>query len=161
MIVFTVITALIVAADRIAKYFAAVNLQPEGSIPVISGVFSFTYAENTGAAFSIFEGQRWILVSVAALALLAIIYIVASKKITDKLGVLSLAFISGGALGNLIDRAYYGYVVDMLEFKFIKFAIFNVADSFLTVGSIMLGIYILFFYGKKSGNGNENTSKDI
>ena len=61
---------------------------------------------------------------------------------------LSLMFIIGGAIGNMIDRVFLGYVRDMIEFTFVKFAVFNVADSFVTIGAVLLGIYLLFYWDK-------------
>ncbi|MGN1290164.1 MAG: signal peptidase II, partial [Bradyrhizobium sp.] len=107
-----------------------------------------TYVKNTGAAFSIFSGQRWPLIVLTLAVLAVIVYAVARRYVRHPFGVLTLAAIVGGAVGNLIDRARQGFVVDMFEVEFMRFAVFNVADIFLTCGAVALCFYIIFFFGK-------------
>jgi signal peptidase II len=134
----------IVILDQLVKRWAAETLQYSPSRPFIPGV-DLTYAENTGAAFSILSGPgaRWFLVSVSTLAVIAIIAAVFKRWIDGLFGVVAISCVLGGAAGNLADRIFNGYVVDMFEFTFMRFAIFNVADIFITAGGIGFCIAVL------------------
>lgn len=145
------IVLISVILDQLTKYLAVIYLKPIPSrtIPLISGIFHLTYVENTGAAFSMFQGKRLFFLVVTTIAAIVIIYYMITMKNERKLFQTSLAMILGGAIGNLIDRLLHGYVVDFFDFRAINFAIFNVADCFVTVGSIFLFYYIIFIYGKK------------
>lgn len=159
---YMLLAALIVLADQLLKNWAVHNLQGAGSVKLIPGILNLYYAENTGAAFSMFRDMRWTLsiVSVAAVGL--ILYIILSKKFPGKVATLSLCMILGGAVGNLIDRVFNGFVVDMLEFAFIRFAIFNLADVFVTCGGVLFCAYYIILETKRirrepmEGSGNEN-----
>jgi signal peptidase II len=126
---------------------------PDMSRPFIPGV-NLRYAENTGAAFSLFGGggARWFLVAVSVLAVAAIILVVLKNWVNGTFGVITLSCVLGGAAGNLIDRAINGYVVDMFEFTFMRFAIFNVADVFITVGGSLFVLYVLIDEMKRKKN---------
>ena len=134
---------LIAIADQLIKLFIISNAY---RLPVIvEGLVRIVLVRNQGAAFSIFQGARWFFVVFTLLAQVAIFYIIFSKQVTHKLGVVSLIMISGGSIGNLIDRIYLGYVIDYIQFEFINFAVFNFADCFITVGCLLFAAYILFF----------------
>lgn len=120
------------------------------SLPVISQVFHITYIRNTGAAFSLMSDFRLLLILIPALVILAAgIYIFRKRKSAHPLLLTALAFISGGGLGNVIDRVLFGYVVDYLDFR--VFPVFNIADIFVCLGCGLMIIYILFFDGKQHG----------
>ncbi len=123
-----------VVLDQLTKYLTVTYLMPIGSYPLWQDVLHLTYVENTGAAFGSFKDQRWVfmVISTLAIVLLFAYYFVARPK--DKLTVTALAFITGGGIGNMIDRILLGYVVDFIDFTLIDFAVFNVADSFVCVG---------------------------
>ena len=148
----------IVAADQVVKQWAQGTLQDVSTLPVIDGVFYLTYARNTGAAFSILQGARWVFVILGMLMLGLLTWALRTGWVQGLFGRLSVLFVMGGAAGNLIDRVHYGYVIDLFDFRLIRFAIFNVADSFITVGGIMLGIYLLFIdrrmLRKENNHGN-------
>lgn len=128
------------------------------SIPVINHVFHITYIQNTGAAFSLMEGFRLLLILLpAVLILAAMVYMFVKRKTSHPMLLLSLAFICGGGLGNVIDRAVLGYVVDYLDFR--VFPIFNVADIFVCLGCGLLVIYLLFLDGKASEK-NKNDKRN-
>jgi signal peptidase II len=149
------IAGLAILGDRLVKFWATEALRPvsSGQRPVfdlIPGVFRFLYIENTGASFGIFENQRIPLIAVSLAVSLYILYkLFFVPKQLPPWPKLSLALILGGAVGNLIDRALYGYVVDMLDVYCINFAVFNVADSCVVVGVIALGVWLLFFEGRE------------
>jgi len=139
----------IVLLDQVVKYWAVEFLQPLHSIPVIDGVLHWTYAENTGAAFSVLSGQRLFLILIPLLVCVVLLYLLMSKRISHPLGHWALVFLLGGAVGNLIDRILRGFVVDFVDVRLINFAIFNVADIFVTVGAGMLILYLLCFGEKE------------
>ena len=144
MVLYAIITAAIIVADQLVKYWAKNTLMQIGTIPVIKNVFHLTYAENRGAAFSILEGQRWFFIVLTSVMLVIIALAFFKSYFKGKWGKTTLVFIFAGAIGNFIDRLVLGYVVDMFDFRLIDFPVFNVADIFLTVGGIMGVIYILF-----------------
>lgn len=144
MIYYALLLVGIVGVDFIVKMWATNVLAEIGSIPVIEGVFNLTYAENTGAAFSMLEGKRWFFIVLTVVMLGLIAYAFFIEYLKGVWGRTTLVFIFAGALGNLIDRIVHGYVVDMFDFCLINFAIFNVADIFITVGGIMAVIYVFF-----------------
>jgi len=135
------IILFIIALDQIAKVLAVNYVKPHITIPLIENVFHLTYAENTGAAFSILSNKLPLLTIITTIFIIALfiyLYKLISTDKSSKLLIWSLVFIIGGALGNLIDRIRIGYVVDFFDFRWINFAIFNVADCLIVVGSILL-----------------------
>ena len=133
---FVLFPAVIILADQLFKYWVTTKLAEGGTIVLIKGFISLIYVENTGAAFGIFKNMRWMLVVFAVIGILAVIYILLTHRgsFMSKVG---LAAVLGGAVGNLLDRLVLGYVVDMFSFDFTSFAIFNIADIFITVGGIL------------------------
>lgn len=144
-----IIAVLIVVLDQLFKYWIILNLSSGGQISLIPGIIHLTYEENTGAAFSIFQDMRWVLVGIAAVCIIVVIIIMIKYRMRP-LGLFSLAGVLGGAVGNGIDRALHGYVVDMFEVEFMRFAIFNIADIFITVGGIVFCLYYIAGAGSKS-----------
>lgn len=137
-----------IAADQLVKFWVASNIALNTSHELIPGILSLTNIRNTGAAWSMFEGQQWFfyIVTVIALAVVAFMWRDSKNKPIYRLG---LALILAGALGNFIDRVHQQYVTDMFQTDFINFPIFNVADMCLTVGVICVAIYIIFFDGRQ------------
>lgn len=123
--------------DQLTKYLVVQNFQLKETLPLWSGVFHFTYVTNTGAAFSLFQGGAWLrwLSLLVSLGLIALAWFGPALSTFEQLG---YGFILGGALGNGIDRFVAGYVVDFLDFRLIKFPVFNLADVFINVGIICL-----------------------
>ena len=136
---------LIVGADQAVKYWARLSLEPVRSMPILNGFLEFRYAENTGAAFSLLSGQRWFFILITVVFLAAVILIFKKQYFKAKLSYIALVLVVGGAVGNFIDRILHGYVVDMFNFTFIDFAIFNVADIFITMGGVLMFVSLLFF----------------
>lgn len=144
--IYFLLTLIIVVIDQISKYYAQTLLQGGPSIPLIQDVFHLTYARNTGAAFSILQGNQFLLKGVTTVIMIFLVgylYQVTKEK-GQILFKISLAFILGGGIGNLIDRIRLDYVIDYFDFTLINFAIFNVADSFVVVGTILLGYLLIF-----------------
>ena len=147
MILTLIVFAATVLLDRLTKAWAMGPLRAAGDLPLWEGVFHFHYTENRGAAFGMFQGMGWafIAITVLALAVVAVVLWKTRGKMHPLLAV-CLGLLAGGAVGNLIDRLWLGYVVDFLYFKLINFAIFNVADACITSGAIGLALYVLFVH---------------
>ena len=134
------IPAAVFAADRVTKILA-VGIPTEG-IPLIPGVVRLRYAENTGAAFSMLSGHPWLL-GVLSLLIIAGAFLFLRKKNIPVLAMTGLMMMLGGAAGNMVDRFATGFVPDMIEVLFVRFAIFNVADSFLCIGCALTALSLL------------------
>lgn len=136
----------IVIIDQITKYLAVLYLKHIDTYPLIKNVFHLTYRENTGAAFSIFrDKQIFLIVMTSIVVFILIIYLIRILRKRNLLLLkLPLAFITGGAIGNLIDRIRLNYVIDFFDFNLINYPVFNVADIFIVIGSIILAYGILF-----------------
>lgn len=137
--------ALIIVCDQIVKYLTVSHIALGAQVPALPGIFHFTYVQNTGASFSMLSGSRWFFVAVLVIFLIALIILIRKKVITKKIEHWMLFAILGGGIANGIDRVLHGYVIDMFEVEFIQFAVFNVADIFITCGCIALFLYLLFF----------------
>lgn len=137
---------LIVAADQISKYFVVERIAYGSAVPLLEGVVHLTYVRNYGAAFSFLQGQRWLFIAVFV-AFTALLIWGLHKKFLPfaRFELWCLAAILGGGLGNILDRVFRGYVVDMIATDFISFPVFNVADCFITCGAIGLLIHLALF----------------
>ena len=137
-----VIVALI-ALDQWVKFEIVKNIQLGEVKPFIPKIVSLTYLRNTGAAFSILENQQWLFAVITLVVIGAAIWYL-SKHIKGSVWLLSaLCLIIAGGIGNFIDRMRQGFVVDMFQLDFVNFAIFNVADSYLTIGVLVLIVMML------------------
>ena len=136
----------IVAVDQITKFLTVAHIELYQHVEMLPGVLGLTYVQNTGAAFSSFEGMQW-LFAVIFLIFTGLILWEYFKKPQPftRLERWCIAAIYGGGLGNMIDRLRYGYVVDMIKTEFMEFPVFNVADCFITCGCIMLLVHLVFF----------------
>lgn len=141
MPILLIVMLLSIAIDQFSKYLVSHHLPYLHAVPVIPGWFSLTYVRNHGAAFSMLQNQRWLLVSVAVGVVLAVM-ILRNRLPKDWLTQISLGLVVGGTLGNMIDRIRVGSVTDFLDFH--VSTIFNIADSALTVGMVFLAWKILF-----------------
>lgn len=137
---------LIVALDQLVKYIIINNVTVNSYITVINKFFYITHIKNTGAAWSILEGKRWFFVLITAIAMVVIVFYLYKAK--HKMLRLALSLIFAGAMGNFIDRVSTGKVTDFLEFHFGSyiFPVFNLADTSVVIGTILLAIYMLFIY---------------
>lgn len=135
--------ALLTATDQIIKYFVQQFLQPVGEIPFIDGIIGWRYLRNTGAAFGSFSDFTIPLSIFTGIVLAVGLYLIIAKKIKSKFYLVCAVMIISGGLGNLIDRIFRHYVVDYIEVRFMNFAVFNFADILVTVGAIMLIVYLI------------------
>ncbi len=154
----TLIVVLITVFDQLSKYYVNLYLKDAAAIQVIPGVLSFRYHENKGAAWGMLADHRWVFMVISSIAIIAIIaYLIWSRKKKDSLIFrVALCFFAGGGIGNMIDRIALKYVIDFLRFDFIDFPIFNIADSFITVGAALLILsLILDFIAERRSKKND------
>ena len=137
-----VFSALIVLLDQFFKHWIVLTIPLSEKRVLIPGILGLTHVENTGAAFSILSDQRWLLAGIAFVVALVLVFILMRYN-EGFWGTLGLAAVLGGAVGNLIDRVLHGYVVDMFYPLFMNFAIFNVADVFITLGGLTFCVFFI------------------
>ena len=140
---YELVIILLIGIDQLIKNWALNVLRYKGAISVIENVFNLTYVENRGAAFGLFQNNQIIFIVVALIASIVGLYALHSKKINSKICKTSIMLIITGALGNLIDRIRLDFVVDYFDFVFIWNYVFNLADCFIVVGTILLCLYVL------------------
>ena len=161
LIILISIIAGSVLADQISKLIVVNTMSVGETVPVIEDVFHFTYIQNRGAAFGMLANNRWVFMIISTVAIIAIcvyLFRYCTESMLTKIG---FALIVGGGIGNMIDRVILGYVVDMIDCRFIDFYVFNVADSCVCVGA---GIVALGFIlssikdakAKKAGNSTDD-----
>ncbi len=146
-LVMILIVAVLIVIDQIIKYWALTSLAPIGTINVIDGLLSFTYVENRGAAYGSFSSYTPVLALISFLLSIGIIYLIIKfdNYFEAKIIKYGLVLTLAGAIGNFIDRAFRGFVVDMFEFTFIDFPVFNFADICVVIGTSIIMIGIVFF----------------
>ncbi len=138
---FYLIAVLIIVADQLIKYFVHSSMRLSQSIPVINNILNLTYVRNTGAAFSLFVGFSSYLVVIGLVVAAAVVYFHYKGPKKNYYLQIGLAFVLGGSLGNLIDRAFRGYVIDYIDIMI--WPVFNLADIMINVGVILIA-YKLF-----------------
>ncbi|MCH5202804.1 MAG: signal peptidase II [Oscillospiraceae bacterium] len=141
------IAAAVVVIDQIIKYFVSIYLPNAGTVEFIPYILDLDYVENRGVAFGMFKDMRWIFIAITSVVICFLLYIIIFRRINSKLFNISASLIIGGGIGNLIDRIYYGYVIDYLQLSFFS-PVCNFADYAITIGTALLVIYVLFFYDK-------------
>lgn len=146
--IYGLIAAALVALDQLVKYLVMTNIAPGEHVPFIPYILELTYVTNTGAAFSIFSEHTWALALVSLVMSVVLALALFKGLFKHPLGKLTLTLLLAGAVGNLIDRAFRGFVVDMFNVLFMRFAVFNVADICVVVGGIAAGLYYLFLWDK-------------
>lgn len=142
-------SAILIALDQVTKFLAVKYLKNQPAVALWKNVFELQYLENRGAAFGILQGKKAFFVIATVLVLILLVYIYL-KKIPEEpkfryLNIIAIVYFSG-AIGNFIDRIAQNYVVDFFYFKLIDFPIFNVADIYVVVATVLLIILGLFYY---------------
>ena len=141
--------AVITAVDQLTKWLTVANIPLFSQVEAIPGLFHLTYVQNTGAAFSSFQGMQWLFILVFAAFTVGIFWEFSKKRLPfTTLERWCLVAVYAGGLGNMIDRLRLGYVVDMIALDFMDFPVFNVADCFVTCGCILLLVHLTFFNRK-------------
>lgn len=148
---------ILCAADQVTKFLAVERLKNKDSFILIKDVFVLHYLENKGAAFGLLQNQKWFFViigvSFVLLAIFALSYIPTYSKYRALR--ICILLIATGAVGNIIDRVRLNYVIDFLYFSYINFPIFNVADIYVSCGTVLLILLILFYYKEEDLNFKE------
>ena len=147
-IIAIIAAAVLVGIDQLTKYLALVNLKPIGSTTVVDGFLDLTFVENRGVAFGMFSGKKWfILLLTLCIVAFLVYYFVKMPRTKEYQWVrCAMVLVLAGAVGNMLDRVFRGYVVDFFYFSLIDFPIFNVADIYVTMTFIVLVLLIFFYY---------------
>ncbi len=147
-IVHLVLLLLLVGVDQITKIWARSALKGKEDITVLPNLLSFSYLENRGAIWGIFQNKTVFLILLTAIIFLVVLFIYFRLPKSSRYNParLLLVFIAAGGLGNIIDRIIFGYVTDFIRFDFIEFPVFNVADMYITVCEVLALILLFFVY---------------
>ena len=146
MITFFSIILGIIFVDQITKWIAVIFLKGNPSEVIIEGILRFTYIENRGAAFGMLSNHRWVFLVISTIAIAFLIVYMIKWRPDSKWACVAIAFMAGGGIGNMIDRTILGYVIDFIDFyafPSVWMYVFNVADSFVCVGAVMLMYYLI------------------
>ena len=146
--VFTAMAAALLVLDQWFKFWIVENLPLGQSMPFLPGIMQLRTVHNYGAAWSSFSGMRWLLLLVTGAIVLTVLFVVVRGIVRHPLGLFSAFLVISGGLGNIIDRARLGYVVDMFDLTFMEYPVFNIADMCIVCGCILGCIYYLWFYEK-------------
>lgn len=136
------IIAAVIALDQFTKFLVNTRLVSIGEYNVIPGLLEFTYVQNRGIAFGMFQNQRWFFVAATSIIALVVLFFIFKMAKKYFFYTICLSLIFSGAVGNIIDRIRFGYVTDFIHFSFFP-PVFNIADSAVVVGAIALSIAIL------------------
>ena len=149
---YAIVAILILIADQGLKYWVTVNIALDtGHVTLIPGVLELTNIHNNGAAFSILQhAPHWIFVIFTVVFAAIAVFCLRRNVVHGKVGRWSVVLVLAGAVGNCIDRILSGYVVDMFNFLFVRFAVFNLADVFIVVAGITLCLHVIFYRGDES-----------
>lgn len=143
---YAIVAVIILIIDQAVKFWVSSGLDVGETASFIPGLVQLTNVHNTGAAFSLLSGAgaRWFFVILTIVVAIGAVVLLSKNIIKGKLGRWMLVMVIAGGLGNCIDRLFNGYVVDMFQLQFMNFAIFNVADIFITVCGIIFCLYLIF-----------------
>ena len=155
---YAVLAAALLALDQWVKHWITVHLALGEGMAFLPGFLELRTVHNFGAAWSSFSGMRWVLVGVNLVIVFAVLFALVRRLVRHPLGRLAGSLVIAGGLGNIIDRVRLGYVVDMFNFQFVHYPVFNVADMCVVSGAILGAIYVVWFYekydGKNGSHGN-------
>lgn len=158
---YAIFTLILVGLDQLVKYLVMQNIPLGGHVPFLPHLVELTYVQNTGAAFSMLSDHTWPLTLVSLIMSVVLAVAIWKNFFRHPIGKGALTLLLAGALGNLIDRAFRHFVVDMFNVLFLNFAVFNVADICVVVGGVMAAVYYLFLAdrleGPQKGEVHDNT----
>lgn len=161
---FTALSALLalalLALDQWVKRYIALTLPLGETRPLLPGLVELKTVHNYGAAWSSFSGARWLLVAATSCIVLTLLALLVRRVVRHPLGVLAGCLVISGGLGNILDRVRLGYVVDMFNFQFMNYPVFNVADICIVSGCILGLIYYQWFYEKHDKRGKADGNAD-
>lgn len=158
--IFTVLALALLALDQWVKHWITVNLPLGETQSFLPGLVQLRTVHNYGAAWSSFSGMRWLLLAVTSCIVLAVLFVLVRRIVRHPVGLCACFLILSGGLGNIIDRARLGYVVDMFDFQFMNYPVFNVADICVVCGCILGAVYYLFLYEKYDKKGKNHGDPD-
>ena len=145
---YAVLVVALVVLDQAVKFLVRANIPLGGDVPFLPHILQLTYVQNTGAAFSLLEEHTWILTIVSLVVSVLLAVLLVKKVFPRPFAMAALSMVLAGAVGNLIDRAFRGFVVDMFNVLFMRFAVFNVADICVVAGGIGLALYYILLADK-------------
>ena len=160
-ILIALLAAAGLALDQWLKAYVTANIPLGQAQPLVPGLVELRTVHNYGAAWSSFSGQRWLLVAVTCCIVAAVAVLLARRVVRHPLGVAACTMIISGGIGNIIDRARLGYVVDMFQFEFWQsYPVFNVADICVVCGCVLGAVWYLWFYEKYDKKDAKDGSSD-
>ena len=157
---YAILALILVGLDQVVKYLVLQNIPLGGHVPFIPYIVELSYVQNTGAAFSMFNQHTWILTLISLVMSVVLAAAIWKNFFHHPLGKLTLTLLLGGAVGNLIDRVFRGFVVDMFNVLFMNFAVFNVADICVVVGGIAAALYYILLAPKLEPPEGEEAGHD-
>lgn len=148
--IYIILFTILLLLDQFTKYIVEQSFYLYESVPIIDGVFNFTYVENRGIAFGLFQGRLNIISILTVVAIIGVLfYVLKHRKTLSLLELFGYTFILSGAFGNMIDRVVRGVVIDMLDFRGIWSFVFNLADVWINLGVALLIIDYFIFHREK------------
>ena len=147
-VVYFLLSAALVVVDQVVKYVVRQGIPLHTAVDFLPGM-ALTYVKNTGAAFSLFQEHTWLLTLLSGVVSVALVVALAKKILPHWWGMLSLALLLGGAVGNFLDRLLLGYVTDMFATTFMNFPVFNVADIGVVLGGVLLCVSVIFSFAEE------------
>lgn len=147
-VVYFLLSAALVVVDQMVKYVVRQGIPLHTAVDFLPGM-ALTYVKNTGAAFSLFQEHTWLLTLLSGVVSVALVVALAKKILPHWWGMLSLALLLGGAVGNFLDRLLLGYVTDMFATTFMNFPVFNVADIGVVLGGVLLCVSVILSFAEE------------
>lgn len=158
---FSLAALALLGLDQWVKHYVTVTIPLGNTQPFWPGVVELCTVHNYGAAWSSFSGQRWVLVAVTSVIVLAVLALLIRRVVRHPLGLAACFLIIAGGVGNIIDRVRLGYVVDMFHFEFWpSYPVFNVADICIVCGAVLGAVYYLWLYEKHDRRGPRHGNTD-
>ena len=146
---YAVLVVALVVLDQVVKFLVRANIPLGGDVPFLPHILQLTYVQNTGAAFSLFSQHTWLLTLLSGVVSVVLVICLGKRVLPHWSGMLALALLLGGAVGNFIDRLLFGFVTDMFATTFVNFAVFNVADVGVVLGGVLLCLHLIVFFGRE------------
>ena len=150
---------LLLAADQLVKLWVVRHLELFETMALLPGFVELKYVQNTGGGWSLLSEHTWLLSLLTALIMAVVLALVLRRVVRHPLGLWSCTLVLAGGPGNLIDRLRLGYVVDMFNFQFMNYPVFNVADIFICIGGALFVIYFMFQHKDKQPENENNNEK--
>ena len=146
---YAILILALVVLDQVVKFLVRAHIPLGGSLPFLPHILELTYVQNTGAAFSMLSQHTWLLTLLSGVVSVVLVICLGKRVLPHWSGMLALALLLGGAVGNFIDRLLFGFVTDMFATTFVNFAVFNVADVGVVLGGVLLCLHLIVFFGRE------------